>query len=85
MKKIAWFLLPVVLLTGLITVQSCQSTKSSTASKMLKFNFEKGKGYDYEMITSMDQDIMGQKIQMDMTAYYSMEVAEDDEIGRAHV
>jgi len=78
MKKIAWFLLPVVLLTGLITVQSCQSTKSSTASKMLKFNFEKGKGYDYEMITSMDQDVMGQKIQMDMTAYYSMEVADDD-------
>jgi hypothetical protein len=57
---------------------SCQSTKSSTAAKLLKFNFEKGKGYDYEMTTNMDQEIMGQDIQMDMSFYYSMDVKEDD-------
>ena len=78
MKKIALLLLPVVLIAGLIAVQSCQSTKSATASKMLKFNFEKGKGYDYEMISNFDQEVMGQNMQMDMSAYYSMEVSEDD-------
>ena len=60
------------------TIQSCQSTKSATSSKLLKFNFEKGKGYDYEMIINMDQDVMGQAMQMDMSNYYSMDVIEDD-------
>ena len=78
MKKIALLLLPVLLVAGLIAVQSCQSTKSATASKMLKFNFEKGKGYDYEMISNFDQEVMGQNMQMDMSAYYSMDVSEDD-------
>jgi len=45
---------------------------------MLRFNFEKGRGYDYEMNTSMDQAIMGQTMKMDMAAYYSMDVKDDD-------
>jgi hypothetical protein len=45
---------------------------------MLKFNFEKGKGYDYEMTSNMDQEIMGQPMQMDMSFYYSMDVTDDD-------
>ncbi len=45
---------------------------------MLKFNLENGKGYDYEMILNMDQEIMGQKIQMDMSTYYSMEVEKEE-------
>ena len=57
--------------------ESCQSTKTSTATKKLKFDLEKGKGYDYEMIMNMDQEIMGQKIQLDMSTYYSMEVEAD--------
>lgn len=75
MKKIAVVLLTIITVAG---IQSCQSTKSATGSKMLKFNFEKGKGYDYEMIINMDQDIMGQAMQMDMTNYYSMDVVADD-------
>jgi Family of unknown function (DUF6263) len=78
MKKIAFLLLPVLFLSGIVMIQSCQSAKSSTATKMLKFDFEKGKGYDYEMIMNMDQEIMGQKMQMDMTFYYSMLVTDDD-------
>lgn len=78
MKKIKLLLLATVVAAGLISLQSCQSTKTTTAAKMLKFNFEKGKGYDYEMISSMDQEIMGQDIQMDMTVYYSMDVNEDN-------
>lgn len=59
-------------------LQSCQSTKSATTSKMLKFNFEKGKGYDYEMDINMDQEIMGTPTKIGMTTYYSMDVKEDD-------
>lgn len=68
----------VIMLFIAADFQSCQSTKSATTSKMLKFNFEKGKGYDYEMIINMDQDIMGQAMRMDMSTYYSMDVLEDD-------
>jgi len=45
---------------------------------MLKFDLEKGKGYDYEMTINMDQEIMGQPMKMDMTTYYSMDVSGDD-------
>lgn len=74
MKKITAFLLVLALAGGITTMQSCQSSKSSTASKMLKFNLEKGKGYDYEMTINMDQELMGQKMKMDMSSYYSMNV-----------
>lgn len=78
MKRILYLLLLSGLLMGVVTTESCQSAKTSTATKMLKFNFEKGKGYDYEMIMNMDQEIMSQKMKMDMTTYYSMDVVEDD-------
>jgi len=78
MKKIVFLFLPVVLLSGIVMIQSCQPTKSSTATKMLKFGFEKGKAYDYETILNMDQEANGQKMQMDMTVYYSMQVMSDD-------
>jgi hypothetical protein len=76
MKKFA-FLITVLLIIS-ATWQSCQTTKSSTATKMLKFNLEKNKGYDYELTLNMDQEIMGQQIQMDMGVYYSMDVISDD-------
>lgn len=78
MKRILYLLLLSVLFFGQVAIESCQSAKTSTASKMLKFNFEKGKGYDYEMTMNMDQEIMGQKMTMDMLTYYSMDVVEDD-------
>ena len=79
MKRINLLFLTFVTITAVIVIQSCQTSgKTSSASKMLKFNFEKGKGYDYEMISNMDQQIMGQSMQMDMTFYYSMDVTDDD-------
>lgn len=78
MKKILHCLLVTGLFMGVVTTESCQSAKTSTATKMLKFNFEKGKGYDYEMTMNMEQEIMGQKMKMDMLTYYSMDVMEDD-------
>lgn len=78
MKK-ALIVLTVILATAsIIGFESCQSSKSSTATKMLKFNLEQGKGYDYELIMNMDQEIMGQDMEMDMTTYYSMDVEGDN-------
>ncbi|MEO7922312.1 MAG: DUF6263 family protein [Chitinophagaceae bacterium] len=58
---------------------ACQSSsKTASGSKMLKFNLENGKGYDYEMIINMDQEMGGQKVQMDMSNYYSMDVVADE-------
>lgn len=63
---------------SLLIIQSCQSTKTATTSKMLRFNFEKGKGYDYETIMNLDFVTGNETRQTDMTAYYSMFVAEDN-------
>lgn len=76
MRKIILALSGMMLMIGMISMQSCQSTKSSTAAKLLKFNFEKGKGYDYEMSMSMDQTVKGQPITMDMAYYYGMDVTD---------
>ncbi len=78
MKKITALLLIIVSITTVVAIQSCKSAQTATAAKMLKFNFEKGKGYDYEMIMNMNQDIMGKSMEMDMSSYYSMDVTEDD-------
>lgn len=78
MKKILAIATVMISLAAVVAIQSCQSTKSATSSKMMKFNFEKGRGYDYEMIMNMDQEVMGTKQQIDMSTYYSMIVTEDD-------
>jgi Family of unknown function (DUF6263) len=78
MKRIILFPAAACFLLTVFMLDACQSAKNSTASKMLKFDLEKGKGYDYEMIINMDQELMGQPVQMDMTTYYSMDITEDD-------
>jgi hypothetical protein len=80
MKKFSLAFLLILGCASLAVFESCQSSKNSTASKMLKFNLESGKGYDYETTFNIDQEIMGQKISMDMTTYYSM-VVEGEEAG----
>ncbi|MBI5856026.1 MAG: hypothetical protein HZB42_00100 [Sphingobacteriales bacterium] len=78
MKTIKLILFVAGITTAALFIYSCQSTKTSTAAKLLKFNFEKGKGYDYEMTMSMDQEVAGQSVQMDMTSYYSMDVVGEE-------
>src|SRR5688572_18869426 len=77
MKKLTVLFFAMALLGSLISFQSCQSTKSAASTQVLKFNFEKGKSYDYEMNMSMDQEVMGQQMKMDMTSYYSMAVKDE--------
>ncbi len=78
MKKITVLLAVILFSASIVGFESCQSTKSSTATKMLKFDLEKGKGYDYELIMNMNQEIMGQDMELDMTTYYSMDVDGDE-------
>ena len=78
MKKFAAPLSISLLLLSLASFYGCQSAKTATSSQVLKFNFEKGKSYDYEMIVNMDQEIMGQQMKMDMNSYYSMDVTDDN-------
>lgn len=75
MKKVLWFFGAMMFLFGAL---SCKSTKSTAAAKMLKFNFEKGKGYDYEMNMTMDQNIGGVAMKIDGNYYYSMNVVGDN-------
>ena len=77
MKKIILSLLFLAVLSGTYSIQSCKSSQAS-ASRLLKFNLEKGKGYDYEMVWDLDQEIMKQDMAISITGGYSVEVADDD-------
>lgn len=78
MKKITVLVSIFAALSLLVALDSCQSSKSAGAAKMLKFDLEKGKAYDYETIINMDQEIMGQSMKIDMSTYYSMHVRDDE-------
>ena len=45
---------------------------------MLKFDLQKGKGYNYDMSWNYDQDVMGQNVAMNMGAGYSLDIIGDD-------
>ena len=78
MKRIVVVAAIAFALVAVSVLPACQSAKNSTTSKMLSFNFEKGKGYDYEMIVSMDQEQGEQSMKMDMSNYYSMDVTAEE-------
>lgn len=77
MKKTAFLVLAISIVCSMFIISSCESSKSS-ASKLLKFNLQKGQGYDYDMITGFDQEIMGQQVKMDMNMGYALDVSADD-------
>lgn len=76
MKKIFVFVSAIAAMCAFVVIPSCQSGKAS-AGKMLKFNLEKGKGYDYEIIWDMDMNGMGQQSKINIAGLYSMAVADD--------
>lgn len=77
MKKTLFCLVAVTSLFWIHSTQSCQSSKAS-ASKLLRFNLEKGRGYDYEMIWDMNQEVMGQDLKINVSAGYSIDILDDD-------
>ncbi|MBI3137966.1 MAG: hypothetical protein HYZ15_05225 [Sphingobacteriales bacterium] len=65
------------LLVGWLS-DSCQSSRSATSSRMLRFNYENGKGYDYEMEMLFEQKILETPVKIGMNTYYSIDVQADD-------
>jgi len=78
MKKIFSFLFVLAALAALPGIESCQSTSKSTTSKVLKFNLQKGKGYDYAMQWDMNTKVKGQESTVAIDALYSMNVTDDN-------
>ena len=61
-----------------IFILSCQSSSKTSAARLLKFNLQKGKGYDYEMVWDMNTKVMGQETGISIGGLYSMNIVEDD-------
>jgi hypothetical protein len=78
MKKITFFLVAAVTIISIATVQSCKSSGKTSAAKLLKFNLEKGKGYDYEMVWDINTKVMGQETGISIGGLYSMNITDDD-------
>jgi hypothetical protein len=77
MKKIFVFVAVIAVFSAFIIIPSCQSGKAS-AGKMLKFNLEKGKGYDYEIIWDLETNIDTIKFsKINIAGLYAMEVIDD--------
>ncbi len=78
MKKLTFFIALAAFFTMLISFQSCQSSSKVSSAKLLKFNLEKGKGYDYEMVWDMSTKAGGQETKISIDCLYSMNVTAND-------
>ncbi len=79
MKKISFLLAAVLMIVLSGGIQSCKTSSSASTSKVLKFNLEQGKGYDYEMVWDLDTKVAGQESNISITGLYSMNVTSIDE------
>ncbi|MEZ5033717.1 MAG: DUF6263 family protein [Chitinophagaceae bacterium] len=79
MKKVLYLFMFSGICAGLMSLESCQSSKKLTAPKILKFNFENGKVYEYEINQSMNQEIMGMQTKINASTFFSLEVVENDD------
>jgi Family of unknown function (DUF6263) len=79
MKKPAIFLAAALLIMSVTGIQSCKTSSKTSTSKMLKFNLEQGKGYDYKMIWDLDTKMGDQKSSVSITGLYSMNITSIDE------
>jgi hypothetical protein len=77
MKKISLLIAALAVVISFAAIQSCKSSGAASASKLLKFNLEKGKGYDYDMVWDMNQKMMGKETKISIGAVYSIKVDED--------
>lgn len=76
MKKLSLFLAAVFIIPAVAGVQSCKSSSKASATKMFKFNLEKGKGYDYELVWDLDTKVAGQTSAVSVTGLYSMNITD---------
>ena len=73
MRKLIGLLMPVILF---FIILSC---KSNSESRLLKFNLEKGKSYEYAMEMNMDQEVMDQKNKIGLIAGYTINVVDESQ------
>jgi Family of unknown function (DUF6263) len=77
MKKNFFLTAAIAMTIAMPVIQSCKSSKSSS-TKLLKFNLQKGNGYDYEMVWDMNTKVMGQESKISIDGLYSMNIIDDD-------
>ncbi len=77
MKKVKLLLVITLITAGIFSLSSCQSGKTAASGKILKFNLEKGKGYNYEMVWDMDMKAEGQTSKITMDGEYSMNIVDE--------
>lgn len=76
MKRLTLLALVIITSITITTIYSCKNSKTST-SKVLKFNLEKGKGYDYEILWDLDQQMMGQDNKITILGGYAINVVDE--------
>ena len=59
-------------------IYSCKDSKTTTG-KVLKFNLEKGKDYDYEILWDIDQQMMGRDNKISILGGYTINVTDEKE------
>lgn len=79
MKKISILFAALLLIITAGGFQSCKTSSSASTTKVLKFNLEQGKGYDYEMVWDLDSKVAGQESNISITGLYSMNVTSIDD------
>jgi len=79
MKKLMFLLVAAGMVVAVAGIQSCKSASQTSSSKMLKFNLEQGKGYDYDMVWDLDTKMGDQLTTVSLTALYSMNIASIDD------
>ncbi len=78
MRKYLSLSFAILLLSSVFSFYSCSNSDAAGGSKELKFNLEKGKTYDFEIVLDMDQEVMGQKNKIVFIAAYAIKVTDDD-------
>ncbi len=73
MKRTIFLFSAFTLLLAITGIYSCKNSNST----FLKFNLEKGKTYDYEIVWDLDQQMMGQDTKISLLGGYSMNVTDE--------
>lgn len=76
MKKLFSIASVLILTVTVLVIHSCK-TSGAASGNVLKFNLEKAKTYDYEIVWHMDQKISDQDTKISLGGIYSVEVIEE--------
>jgi hypothetical protein len=78
MKKLSILSAAAFIVLSAIIFYACNPASKASGSRMLAFNLEKGKNYDYEMVWDMNQSLFGQESKVSMGTLYSVNITEEE-------